>query len=83
MKIRNLLLIAVVALLFVSCKEPQQVPYMTNIDQIPPAALATATTQAGDFTIKPGDMLLSSLDGIFIINLHAVSNLYMIPFEVV
>ena len=57
MKIRNLLLIAVVALLFVSCKEPQQVPYMTNIDQIPPAALATATTQAGDFTIKPGDML--------------------------
>ena len=30
---------------------------MTNIDEIPSAALAAATTQAGDFTIKPGDML--------------------------
>lgn len=30
---------------------------MTNIDQIPSAALAAATTQAGDFTIKPGDLL--------------------------
>ena len=57
MKIRHLLLIAITALLFVSCKESQQVPYMTNIDQIPSAALAAATTQAGDFTIKPGDLL--------------------------
>ena len=57
MKIRYLLLIVVTALLFVSCKESKQVPYMTNIDEIPSAALAAATTQAGDFTIKPGDML--------------------------
>ena len=30
---------------------------MTNIDKVPSAALSAATTQAGDFTIKPGDML--------------------------
>lgn len=30
---------------------------MTNIDSIPSAALTAATTQAGDFTIKPGDLL--------------------------
>lgn len=30
---------------------------MTNIDKIPSAALTAATTQAGDFTIKPGDLL--------------------------
>ena len=30
---------------------------MTNIDDIPAAALAAVTTQAGNFTIKPGDML--------------------------
>ena len=30
---------------------------MTNIDNIPAAALASVTSQAGNFTIKPGDML--------------------------
>ncbi len=57
MKLRNLFLIASVALLLVSCGSGKEVPYMTNVDQIPAAALATATGQAGDFTIKPGDML--------------------------
>lgn len=73
MKIRHLLLIAITALLFVSCKESQQVPYMTNIDQIPSAALAAATTQAGDFTIKPGDMLA--------INVAASNNDAVKPFN--
>lgn len=30
---------------------------MQNIDEIPAAALATVTSQAGDFSIKPGDLL--------------------------
>jgi polysaccharide export outer membrane protein len=34
---------------------------LTNIDDIPTAALASVTTQAGDFTIKPGDMLQISV----------------------
>lgn len=57
MKIRNLLLLAVTALMFVACTTEKEIPYMTNIDNIPAAALAAVTTQAGDFTIKPGDML--------------------------
>lgn len=57
MKIRNLLLLAVTALMFVACTTEKEIPYMTNIDSIPAAALAAVTTQAGDFTIKPGDML--------------------------
>ncbi len=57
MKIRNLLLLAVASLLMVSCADIKSVPYMTNIDEIPAAALSAATTQAGDFSIKPGDLL--------------------------
>lgn len=58
MKIRNLLLLAVLSLVLVSCgTSGQEVVYMQNIDSIPPAALTTVTTQAGDFSIKPGDML--------------------------
>lgn len=58
MKMRNLLLLAVLSLLMASCHtNGDEIPYMTNIDQIPSAALAAVTTQAGDFTIKPGDML--------------------------
>ena len=57
MKIRNLLLFAVTAMMFVACTTEKEIPYMTNIDNIPAAALAAVTTQAGDFTIKPGDML--------------------------
>ena len=58
MKIRNLLLLAVTALMFVACTTEKTVPYLTNIDSIPSAALTSATAHAGDFTIKPGDMLL-------------------------
>lgn len=61
MKIRNLLLLAVTALMFVACTTEKEIPYMTNIDSIPAAALAAVTTQAGDFTIKPGDMLQISV----------------------
>ena len=58
MKIKNLLLLAVVSMMLFSCGTTgDEIPYMQNIDQIPAAALATVTTQAGDFTIKPGDML--------------------------
>ena len=58
MNIRNLFLMAVISLILISCgTSGKEIPYMQNIDQIPTAALATATTQAGDFTIKPGDML--------------------------
>ena len=61
MKIRNLLLLAVAAMLFVACTTEKDIPYLTNIDDIPAAALAAVTTQAGDFTIKPGDMLQISV----------------------
>ena len=58
MNIRNLLLLAVTSLLLFSCGTTgDEVTYMRNIDQIPAAALASVTSQAGDFTIKPGDML--------------------------
>ena len=57
MKIRNLLLLAVASLLLAACADVKSVPYMTNIDEIPTAALSAVTAQAGDFTIKPGDLL--------------------------
>lgn len=63
MKMRNLLLLAVTAMMFVACTTEKEIPYMTNIDDIPAAALASVTSQAGDFTIKPGDMLQISVSG--------------------
>ena len=58
MKIRNLFMLAVLSLVLAACGTTgQEVVYMQNIDQIPASALATVTSQAGDFTIKPGDML--------------------------
>lgn len=63
MKIRKLLFMAAAALLLVACQSAKEVPYMTNIDQIPTAALTAASTQAGDFTIKPGDMLQINVAG--------------------
>ena len=58
MKIRNLLLFAFALMLLVACNPKEDISYMTNIDQLPSAALSTATTQAGDFSIKRGDLLL-------------------------
>lgn len=58
MKLRNLFMLVAIAAMLFSCKSIKQVPYMTNIDEIPAAALAVANMNAGDFTIKPGDMLL-------------------------
>ena len=58
MKIRNFLLLAVTALMFVACTTEKTIPYLTNIDDIPNAALTSATAHAGDFTVRPGDMLL-------------------------
>jgi len=57
MKIRNLLLALIASLLLVACNASKEVPYMRNIDEIPIAALSEAVAQAGDFSIKPGDML--------------------------
>lgn len=57
MKLHHLISICLVALLFVACTPEKEIAYMTNIDKVPSAALSAATTQAGDFTIKPGDML--------------------------
>lgn len=59
MSIRNLFLLAVIAMVVASCGTTgKEIPYMQNIDQLPAGALASVSTQAGDFTIKPGDMLL-------------------------
>lgn len=63
MKIRNLFMLAFVASMLVACNPAEDISYMTNIDNIPSAALAAATGQAGDFTIKPGDMLHINVAG--------------------
>jgi len=57
MKIRNLLMLASALLMLAACNPKEDLSYMTNIDQIPSAALSAAATQAGDFTIKRGDLL--------------------------
>ena len=57
MKIRNFFVLAVASLLLAACGDVKSVPYMTNIDDIPDVALSAAKAQAGDFSIKPGDML--------------------------
>lgn len=59
MNIRNLFLLAIVSLIVVACgTQGKEIPYMQNIEQLPAGALAAATTQAGDFSIKIGDLLL-------------------------
>ena len=63
MKIRNLLLLAAVSVLLAACNPTEDIAYVTNIDQIPAAALDVANTKAGDFTIKPGDMLHINVSG--------------------
>lgn len=63
MKIRNLFLLAIASLVLVACNPSENIAYMTNIDEIPSAALAAAKAQAGDFTIKPGDMLHINVSG--------------------
>lgn len=63
MNIRNLLMLAVVTLMFAACTPTEDITLMSNIDQIPSSALAEASRQAGDFTIKPGDMLLINVSG--------------------
>ena len=57
MKMRNLLLLAVTALLLVACDSGKNVAYMTNMDEVSSANLSEAAINASDFTIKPGDML--------------------------
>ena len=63
MKIRHLFMLAAVALMFAACNPTEDITLMSNIDQIPSSALSAATTQAGDFTIKPGDMLQINVAG--------------------
>lgn len=57
MKIRNLVLLASALLMLAACNPKEDISYMTNIDQIPSAALSAASVQAGDFSIKRGDLL--------------------------
>ena len=63
MKIRNLFLLAVASLMLAACNPTEDITLMSNIDQVPSSALAAATAQAGDFTIKPGDLLLINVSG--------------------
>lgn len=63
MKIKNLFLLAVVALMLAACETGKEVPYMQNIDEIPAAALASVSTHAGDFSIKTGDLLAINVAG--------------------
>jgi len=61
MKLRNLILFAAAVLLLAGCDTAKKVPYMQNIDDLPSTALAAAVADAGDFSIKPGDMLYISV----------------------
>ena len=63
MKIRNLFMLAVASMMLAACNPTEDITLMSNIDQIPNAALTAATTQAGDFSIKPGDMLMINVFG--------------------
>ncbi len=63
MKFGKFLIMATVALLFVGCKSAKEVPYMQNIDQIPAESLASVSSQAGDFTMRVGDMLHITVSG--------------------
>lgn len=70
MNIRNLFLLSVLALILASCGTTgDEIPYMQNIEQLPASALTAAAVQAGDFSIKPGDLLLINVSSS---NLEAV-----------
>ena len=56
-------MLAVAALILTACNPTEDITLMSNIDQVPSSALAAVATQAGDFTIKPGDMLLINVAG--------------------
>lgn len=59
MKLRNLFMLVIVSSMLVACgTSGQDVVYMQNIDKLPSSTLSATATQAGDFTIKPGDLLL-------------------------
>jgi len=73
MKSKNFLLLAVIAVLLSACNTSKDIPYMTNVDQISSAALSAAVSQAGDFSIKPGDMLM--------INVSASTPEAVVPFN--
>ena len=64
MKIKSLILIAATALMLASCgTNGEEVVFVQNIDEIPSAQLQNAIVKAGDFTIKPGDMLHINVSG--------------------
>lgn len=63
MNIRNLFLLAVASLMLAACNPTEDITLMNNIDQLPSSALAQAAAKAGDFTIKPGDLLLINVAG--------------------
>ena len=63
MNIRNLFLLAIISLVLAACNPSENIAYMTNIDEIPSAELAAAKVKAGDFTIRPGDMLHINVSG--------------------
>ena len=63
MNIRNLFLLAIISLVLAACSPSENIAYMTNIDEIPSAELAAAKVKAGDFTIRPGDMLHINVSG--------------------
>ena len=63
MNIRNLFLLAIISLVLAACSPSEDIAYMTNIDEIPSAELAAAKVKAGDFTIRPGDMLHINVSG--------------------
>ena len=62
-------MLAVAAMMFVACTTEKEIPYLTNIDDIPTAALASVTSQAGDFTIKPGEVVETRVNnaGVYIV----------------
>ncbi len=56
-------MLAVASLMLAACNPTEDITLMSNIDDLPSSAIAATAVKAGDFSIRPGDMLLINVSG--------------------
>ena len=56
-------MLAVASLMLAACNPTEDITLMSNIDDLPSSAIAATAVKAGDFSIRPGDMLLINVAG--------------------